>query len=141
MEQDFQCFQAAFEQIAQQLLTPADLTHLIETDGDLSETELNLSLAQSFTEVVWGHGFPEPSFNAHFYVENQRIVGEKHLKLKLRKLNSNTSYDAILFFHAEPLPEFIRAVYRLQANEFNGNTTLQLLIEHWSDNNNELKND
>lgn len=141
MEQDFQRFQAAFEQIAQQLLTPADLTQLIETDGDLNETELNLSLAQSFTEVVWGHGFPEPSFNAHFYVENQRIVGEKHLKLKLRKLNSNTSYDAILFFHAEPLPDYIQAVYRLQANEFNGNTALQLLIEHWSDNNNELKND
>ena len=123
------------------MLTPADLTQQIETDGDLNETELSLALAQSFAEVVWGHGFPEPSFNARFYVENQRIVGEKHLKLKLRKLISNTSYDAILFFQAEPLPECIQAVFRLQANEFNGNTTLQLLIEHWSDNNNEIKND
>jgi single-stranded-DNA-specific exonuclease len=74
-------------------------------------------------------------------VENQRIVGEKHLKLKLRKSISNTSYDAILFFQAEPLPEYIQAVFRLQANEFNGNTTLQLLIEHWSDNSNKIKND
>lgn len=141
LEQDFQRFQAAFEQVAQQLLTPADLTQRIETDGDLDETELSLELAQLFTEVVWGHGFPEPSFNARFYVENQRIVGEKHLKLKLRKSISNTRYDAILFFQAEPLPECIQAVFRLQANEFNGNTTLQLLIEHWSDNNNKIKND
>lgn len=141
MEQDFHSFQEAFEQVARQLLTPADLTQLIETDGDLSETELSLELAQLFTEVVWGHGFPEPSFNARFYVENQRIVGEKHLKLKLRKLNSNTRYDAILFFRAEPLPESIQAVFRLQANEFNGNTTLQLLIEHWSENLNEINHE
>lgn len=131
-EQSFDGFRAIFEQISQSLLTPADLTHVIETDGDLDDNELNLELARCLAECVWGQGFPEPSFNAHFYVENQRIVGEKHLKLKLKKFDSHQSYDAILFFQIDPLPQIINAVFRVQANEYNGNTTLQLLLEHWS---------
>ena len=72
-------------------------------------------------------------------------MGEKHLKLKLRKLDSsnqdllpstfqksNESYDGILFFHNDPLPDLIDAVYRLQINEYNGKSTLQFLLEHWS---------
>ncbi len=142
---NFEKFRDAFEHVAQTLLTPIDLTHIIETDGDLDATEINLDLAQNLTQQVWGQGFPQPTFNACFYVESQRIVGEKHLKLKLRKLDasetkqdqqqlkqSNDVYDAMLFFHNDPLPEIIDAVYRLQINEFNGNTNLQLLLDHWS---------
>ena len=70
--------------------------------------------------------------------------GEKHLKLKLRKLDfcnqgevlitprkSNDCYEGMLFFHNDPLPDWIDAVYRLQVNEYNGKATLQLLLEHW----------
>ncbi|MEQ1816104.1 MAG: single-stranded-DNA-specific exonuclease RecJ [Nitrosomonas sp.] len=137
----FEKFCDAFEQVAQILLTPADLTHVIETDGDLETSDINLELVEYLDRQVWGQGFPQPSFNARFYVESQRIVGEKHLKLKLRKLDSNNpgqtqrksedAYDGILFFHNDPLPDLIDAVYRLQINEYNGKTTLQLLLEHW----------
>ncbi len=130
-EQNFERFRDAFEQITQALLTPADLTHIIETDGELDEAELNLDLAYWLAGCVWGQGFPEPSFNAYFYVESQRVVGEKHLKLRLKKFDSHRSYDAILFFQVELLPPMINAVFRVQANEYNGNTTLQLLLEHW----------
>lgn len=141
---DFEAFREAFEQIAQILLTPADLTRVIETDGDLELGDINLELAETLERQVWGQGFPQPSFNARFYVESQRIVGEKHLKLKLRKLTSGNrgqpaqkpqksaeSFDGILFFHNDPLPDLIDAVYRLQINEYNGKTSLQFLLEHW----------
>lgn len=134
-------FCIAFEQAAQSLLTPADLTRIIETDGDLPPSEINLELAHVIDKQVWGQGFPQPTFNARFFVENQRIVGEKHLKLKLRKLDANhldpairksmDVYDAILFFHSDPLPDVINAIYRLQINEYNGKTSLQFLLEHW----------
>lgn len=95
---NFVLFCDAFEETAQALLAPADLTRVIETDGDLAASEINLELAQHLTHQVWGQGFPQPSFHAHFHVEDQRIVGAKHLKLKLKKFDANTQYDAILFF-------------------------------------------
>lgn len=138
---DFKKFRDAFEQAAQTLLTPADLMHTIETDGDLDESEMNLELARLLTEQVWGQGFSQPTFSARFRVEDQRAVGEKHLKLKLSKQGTQLAvhtlkksgclYDAILFFHSDPLPEMIDAVYRLQVNEFNGNSTLQFILDHW----------
>lgn len=130
-EVDFERFRAAFEQTAQTLLTPADLVRVIETDGELDDSELTLELAQSLASQVWGQGFPEPSFNGSFRVENQCIVGEKHLKLRLRKPDQKRTFDAIFFFHTDPLPVEIKAVYRLQINEHNGSTRTQLLIEHW----------
>lgn len=130
---NFTQFCDVFEQTAQGLLTSADLTRVIETDGDLTEPEINLELAQHLMQQVWGQGFPQPTFHALFYVENQRVVGGKHLKLKLKKFESNTIYDAILFFHNDLLPDVISAVYQLQLNEFNGRTTLQLMLEHWVD--------
>ena len=130
-EQHFEQFRTVFEQIVQSLLTPADLIQIIETDGELEEMDLTLELAQYLSSQVWGQGFPEPSFNGCFRVENQRIVGEKHLKLKLRKTGTRYVYDGILFFHTERLPAEIDAVYRVQLNEYNGSTRLQLLLEHW----------
>ncbi|MXS80125.1 MULTISPECIES: single-stranded-DNA-specific exonuclease RecJ [Nitrosomonas] len=129
--QHFEQFRAVFEQVAQSLLTPVDLIQVIETDGELEERDLTLELAQYLTNQVWGQGFPEPSFNGRFRVENQRIVGEKHLKLKLRKAGASRIYDGILFFHTERLPAEIDAVYRVQLNEYNGSTRMQLLLEHW----------
>ena len=126
--------------MAQAWLTPADLTRVIETDGDLDTPDINLQLAELLERQVWGQGFPQPTFNGRFLVESQRVVGEKHLKLKLRKLQSmssslpersNIAYDGILFFYSDPLPDHIDAVYRLQVNEYNGKTTLQFLLEHW----------
>lgn len=130
-EQNFEWFRTAFEHVAQMLLTPADLIRVIETDGGLAEDELSLELAQRLASYVWGQGFPEPSFNGCFHVESQRIVGERHLKLTLSTPGGKHVHDAIFFFHTESLPAEIDVVYRLQANEYNGNIRMQLLLEHW----------
>jgi single-stranded-DNA-specific exonuclease len=128
-EEHLEEFQSAFEAIAQSLLSPADLTRIIETDGALDAADFSLDIARSLEQQVWGQGFPQPLFEGEFIVESQRVVGEKHLKLKLAAHRS--SYDAIRFFSADPMPQRIRAAYKLALNEYNGRTTLQLIIEHW----------
>lgn len=140
-QQAFAQFCQAFEQAARAFLSHHDLTHVIETDGDLMLSEINLELAELLDQQVWGQGFPQPTFMTRFMVENQRIVGGKHSKLRLRKLHNadqdnyeslpEAIYDAILFFYHDPLPELINAVYRVQVNEFNGRRSVQLLLEHW----------
>ena len=137
---NFSRFRDAFEEVTKALLTPADLMRVIETDGNLDESEINIELAKRLADQVWGQGFPYPTFQAHFYVENQRIVGDKHLKLKLRKQISDTEnnksnyiYDGMLFFyHTPPLPRIIDAIYQMKVNEYSGETKLQLILDHWT---------
>ncbi|MDD5241422.1 MAG: single-stranded-DNA-specific exonuclease RecJ [Sulfuricella sp.] len=128
-EHHFGEFSAAFEEVARSLLAPADLDRIIECDGQLEAQEMNLELTKMLAQQVWGQGFPQPAFQGEFSIENQRVVGEKHLKLKLGK--AGKIFDSILFSHSEPLPEQINAVYRLDINEYQGAQTLQLVIEHW----------
>ncbi|SEA30839.1 single-stranded-DNA-specific exonuclease RecJ [Nitrosospira multiformis] len=140
---DFEKFRAAFEQTARELLGPADLKRVIETDGDLDESEITLELAEQLVRQVWGQGFPQPAFRSRFHVEDQRVVGQKHLKLKLRKARPAAGnsppekpvllYDAILFLQDGPLPGVIDAVYRLQVNDFKSDVSLQFILEHWSE--------
>jgi single-stranded-DNA-specific exonuclease len=59
----------------------------------------------------------------------QRVVGEKHLKLKLTR--EGEVFEAMRFFHPDPLPDRIRAVYALMPNEYNGQQSLQLKLQHW----------
>ncbi len=128
-EEHFDEFKAAFEAVAQSLLSPADLTQVIETDGPLAAHDFSLDIARSLEQQVWGQGFPQPLFEGRFSVQSQRVVGEKHLKTKLA--TSGATYDAIHFFHADPLPAEIHAVYSLAVNEYNGNVSLQLIVRHW----------
>ena len=128
-ETDFRAFVAAFEQVAAELLDANDLAQRIETDGSLDTAEMRLEVAQMLDEQVWGQGFPAPQFNDDFVVQNQRVVGEKHLKLRLSK--QVKFFEAILFGHNEPLPEKIHAVYSLNVNEYNGTQNLQLIVRHW----------
>ncbi|MDO8813505.1 MAG: DHHA1 domain-containing protein, partial [Gallionella sp.] len=130
-EADFNNFVAAFEQISGELLTADDLAQRIETDGALEHAEMNLEVARLLDAQVWGQGFPAPQFNDNFTVQNQRVVGEKHLKLRLDK--KGKIIEAILFGHNEPLPGQIHAVYSLSVNEYNGTQSLQLIIRHWRD--------
>jgi single-stranded-DNA-specific exonuclease len=88
-----------------------------------------LANAAAIADAVWGQGFPEPRFHDCFEVAAQRIVGERHLKLRLRR--GSQLIDAMLFGHADPLPQSIAATYRLSANHYNGSVTLQLILEHW----------
>jgi single-stranded-DNA-specific exonuclease len=127
-EPDFPRFAAAFEAVANELLSPADLERVIETDGALATEELSLDLAATIDRHVWGQGFPQPTFTGRFTIEQQRLVGEKHLKLRLNQ--AGKSVDGIFFFHDTPLPEEVQLVYRLNINEYDGARTLQLNIEH-----------
>jgi len=126
----FDEFKAFFETVAHESLSPADLTRVIETDGELGSAEFTLENAQSLADTVWGQGFPTPLFQAEFNVQSQRLVGEKHLKLRLAGGGINA--EAILFFQDSPLPERIQAVFRLEVNEWNGNRDLQLNLAHWA---------
>ncbi len=128
-EEHFEEFQRAFESVAQSLLTPADLVKIIETDGELARDDFSVSIARTLEQQVWGQGFPEPLFQGDFRVQTQRVVGEKHLKLKLS--SPAGSFDAIRFFSAEPAPDTIHAVYSLSVNEYNGSESLQLIVRHW----------
>ena len=128
-EAHFAEFQNAFETVCKNLLTPADLTKILETDGALNQDEYSVEMARSLEKQVWGQGFPQPLFDDEFKVDSQRIVGEKHLKLKLS--TSAGAFEAIHFFCADPMPARIRAVYSLGVNEYNGRVSLQLIVRHW----------
>jgi single-stranded-DNA-specific exonuclease len=128
-ETDFAAFSAAFEASVQTFLTPVDLERSVETDGSLAAQHLTLETAAAIDAEVWGHGFPAPRFLDRFEVTAQRVVGGRHLKLKLRR--DGRSYDAILFGSVEGLPAEVDAVYRLEVNEYRGLRGLQLNLELW----------
>ncbi len=126
---DLSEFTSTFEKVVRELLTTDDLMMRIETDGALDPLTMTLDTAQRLEEQVWGQGFPAPQFDDTFTVLSQRIVGEKHLKLRLSK--GGSVFDAMLFWHGEYLPETCRIVYSLGINEYNGNRNLQLIVRHW----------
>ncbi len=130
-EADLERFRAAFEATAQSLLSPADLERIIETDGALPVEHLTLESARLLEQQVWGQGFPAPRFDDEFAVAQQRVVADRHLKLRLAK--DGTEYEAMLFSHTAPLPRRVRAVYRIAVNEYRGAQKLQLTIEHWKE--------
>jgi single-stranded-DNA-specific exonuclease len=128
MEADFPKFRELFAQIAGELLSPADLTRTLETDGGLESGYCSINIARLLEAEVWGQGFPAPVFEDEFVVESQRILKEKHLKLRLRK--GEHRLDAIQFNFSEAPGNTMRAAYRLAINDYNGVQTPQLMIEH-----------
>ncbi len=122
-------FCAEFERVAQEWLTPAILRQTLETDGELDPAELTLGLAQEIAEHVWGQGFPGPLFEGEFAVLEQRRVAAKHLRVGL--LGAGHRREAMLFNEPGPLPERIRAAYRLEVNHYQGLSSLQLVLERW----------
>ncbi|MEI7613292.1 MAG: single-stranded-DNA-specific exonuclease RecJ [Betaproteobacteria bacterium] len=128
MESDFPRFRELFAQVADELLAPADLTRTLETDGPLETSYFSINTAHLLENEVWGQGFPVPIFADEFIVENQRILKEKHLKMRLRK--GELRIDAIQFNFSVGPSATIRAAYRLAINDYNGVQTPQLMIEH-----------
>jgi len=122
-------FRDAFENVARGLLAPSDLQQQFETDGSLAPADTTLEAALSLTDGIWGQGFPEPRFFDRFEVLDQRIVGGRHSKLRLRR--AGRVLDAILFGTVETLPATIDALYRLEVNEFRGTRNVQLTLQHW----------
>jgi single-stranded-DNA-specific exonuclease len=128
-EADLPRFAAAFEAVARESLSPAQLARILESDGSLAGAELSVELATAIADEVWGQGFPAPVFDDLFSVLDQRVVGGAHSKLTLAR--GDERYDAILFRHADPLPASIRAAYRPDLNDWNGVASLQLVVEYW----------
>jgi len=135
-ERDFERFADAFERAAADTIPPEALAPVIETDGTLDPAHLTLGVAQLVEQQIWGQGFPQPLFCDTFSVDSQRVVGERHLKLRLVK--DGQRFDAIRFNAVDPrsaqrgdgLGSRIRAAYRLTVNEFNGLRNVQLNVEH-----------
>ena len=125
---NFENFRNLFAQVAGELLDPADLTRTLETDGALEGGYFSLETARLLENEIWGQGFPAPLFMDEFEVEQQRVLKEKHLKLRLRK--GNTRIDAIQFNFSRQPGHNTRLAYRLSINEYMGVETTQLMVEH-----------
>ena len=126
--ENFEKFRELFAQVAGELIAPADLTRTLETDGALESGYISLETARLLENEVWGQGFPAPLFLDEFEVEQQRILKEKHLKLKLRK--GNTRIEAIQFNFSTQPGNKTRAAFRLSINEYMGVESPQLMVEY-----------
>ena len=127
-ESQLERFTASFEQTVAALLPEAQRLRIVETDGELEPGYHSLEVAQMLESHIWGQGFPQPLFCDTFSLESQRIVGDKHLKLRL--LKDGRRIEAMRFGTLEPLPANVRAAYRIAVNEFNGLKGVQLIFEH-----------
>ena len=127
-EADLPRFREALSAAVRELAGAADLTRTLETDGGLESGYFSLDVARLLQDEIWGQGFPPPLFDDTFKVENQRLLKDTHLKLRLRK--GDTVIDALRFNSTESAPEMAKVAYRLQVNEFNGVTSPQLVVEH-----------
>jgi len=122
-------FGELFESAVRGMLGASDLARSIETDGPLESAYMNLDTIHLLEREVWGQGFPQPLFCDRFAVASQRVVGEKHLKLRLQK--DGKTYEAIRFNSLASAGAAIRAAYRLALNEYNGVQSVQLIVEEW----------
>jgi single-stranded-DNA-specific exonuclease len=124
----FKPFSDAFEAVGRAWLTEAQLERVIETDGPLEDDYYSTHFIELMDGQVWGQGFAPPVFCDEFRVVSQRILKDRHLKLLLER--NGRRYDAIWFGRVEALGERARVAFRLDANEYNGVTKVQLLVEH-----------
>ena len=120
-------FDSALRAVAAEWLDAATLTRTLRTDGPLALEWFNAQTVALLDGQVWGQGFEAPLFCDEVQVLQQRLVGEKHLKLRLK--HGNTQRDAIWFGHAEPLPTHVRLAYRLSLDEWNGQARVQMVVE------------
>ena len=135
LERDgYEPFCRAFDAEARRCLSAAQLQARIDSDGELSRAEFSIELAEQLRMAgPWGQQFPEPLFDGEFELIQQRIVGQRHLKLMLATADG-FCLDAIAFnVDLDSWPSSAsraRVVYKLDVNEFRGNRTLQLLVEY-----------
>jgi len=131
----FADFASAFDAEVRRHLREADLRGVLLTDGGLPEDAFELATAELLRNAgPWGQGFEEPLFDGKFEVVNRKVVGERHLKLTLRTLVTSQMVDAIAFHtHDRDWPadtQYVEAAYRLDVNEYRGQRSLQLIIQH-----------
>jgi len=131
----FKAFQKAFNEEVSQNLSADALYGTILTDGELSENDFNLELAEQLRTISpWGHEFPEPIFEGEFEVLGRRLLKEKHLKMQVRPLGGQQPIDVIAFNTVDtdwpPKVNRVRLAYRLEINVFRGLRNLQLMASY-----------
>jgi single-stranded-DNA-specific exonuclease len=126
-EDGLDAFEQGFTEVAQEWLDAATLTRRLETDGALDPQYLRVDLVDMLHKEVWGQGFAPPTFSEEVEVVSQRLVGEKHLQLKLK--HQGQPVDGIWFGHTEQLPARVKLAFRLDADEWNGVRRVKFLVE------------
>ena len=126
-EEHFDDFEQGLNEVAQEWLDEATLTRRLETDGPLNPEYRRVDLVDTLHKEVWGQGFAAPTFSEEVEVVSQRLVGEKHLSLKLK--HQGQPVDGIWFGHTDPLPARVTLAFRLDADEWNGVRRVKFLIE------------
>ncbi|HAT3729485.1 single-stranded-DNA-specific exonuclease RecJ [Serratia marcescens] len=132
----FDEFRQRFGELVGEWLDPAMLEGVIWSDGELAMQELSLTTAELLREGgPWGQAFPEPTFDGKFRILQQRLVGEKHLKLMVEPLGGGPLLDGIAFnvdttLWPDSSVREVELAYKLDVNEFRGNRNVQLLIQH-----------
>ena len=126
-EEHFDVFEQALSQVAHEWLDPATLTRRLDTDGPLAPEYRRTDMVDTLHREVWGQGFAPPTFSEEVDVISQRLVGEKHLALKLK--HQGQPVDGIWFGHTEPLPARVKLAFRLDADEWQGVRRVRFLVE------------
>ena len=126
-EEHFERFEQGLAEVALEWLDAATLTRRLVTDGPLAPEYRRVDLVDTLHKEVWGQGFAPPIFSEVVEVLSQRLVGEKHLALKLK--HQGTPIDGIWFGHTDNLPARVKIAFRLDADEWNGMRKLKFLIE------------
>ena len=135
-EANFPLFAQAFDEEVRRQLREEDLTGRLLSDGSLAVEEFHLELARALRHAgPWGQHFPEPLFHGVFQLVEQRIVGERHLKVVLKTECGSVKLDGIAFgvdreVWPNPTIRWVELAYKLDLNEFRGNETVQLMIAH-----------
>jgi single-stranded-DNA-specific exonuclease len=135
-ESHFGAFAVAFDAEVRRQMTEDDLTGRLLSDGTLSINEFHLPLAKELRNAgPWGQHFPEPLFHGVFQLVQQRIVGERHLKVVLKTECGSLQLDGIAFgvdrdVWPNPTVRWVELAYKLDVNEFRGQESVQLLIAH-----------
>jgi single-stranded-DNA-specific exonuclease len=126
-EEHLETFEAALQQVAHEWLDAATLQRRMESDGPLEAQYRRPDLVDTLHQEVWGQGFAPPVFCEEVQVVSQRLVGEKHLALKLK--HQGEPVDGIWFGHTEPLPPRVKIAFRLDADEWQGQRRVRFLVE------------
>lgn len=137
-QENFGAFAAAFDAEVRRQLCEDDLTGRLLSDGALSIEEFHLPLAKELRNAgPWGQHFPEPLFHGVFQLVQQRVVGERHLKVVLKSECGSVQLDGIAFgvdreIWPNPTVRWVELAYKLDVNEYRGQETVQLMIAHIS---------
>ncbi|UXN34033.1 single-stranded-DNA-specific exonuclease RecJ [Avibacterium paragallinarum] len=135
-EEKFSDFQRLFNEVVEECLDEKDLQGIVWTDGELASQFMNLDTAELLKQAgPWGQAFPEPTFDGEFKLLQQRLVGEKHLKMMLEPQNGGPLLDAIAFnvdtrYYPDLSLKKVKLAYKLDVNEYRGQRNIQLLVDY-----------